>query len=58
MGGGAVAGICLVFYEEVDAILDIVFGNSFVYSNIFITPETLLKDQVTNNTTYTTILNL
>ena len=45
---GAVGSVVvLCFYEKVGETLKaVVFGNSFVYSNIFITPETLLKDQI------------
>ena len=43
----AAGGIYLAVYPQFGEKLDaVVFGNSFVYSNIYITPETILKNQI------------
>ncbi len=43
LAGGVYLAVYPRFGEKIDAV---VFGNSFVYSNIYITPETILKNQI------------
>lgn len=45
--GVAAGGVYLSVYPEIlDNLVGVVFGNSFVYSHIYITPETILKNQI------------